>query len=320
LIATGIRLCPQSVPSPGLSPKNPGGRGDALDRADPRSNSPFSPRNEGGGAGAGPGVGDSRGRSAIPVAALSNSPLSARNERGEAGGGAPPPAQFDACRAGIAPSPPAPLTGRRRPIRLAAIGSRVPQRQAMADHRSGACRVFARRPEDRGSFLFFRPSGPYTRSTGHHDDARPHLHRQHAQPGALAEHARRGAAVCKACRSRLAARGGRLCGGFVERLADRRSGFRELRGRCSGVGLLQPRPAQAPAARRPASPQRRVRQGAFPLSASTFLTTRVRVEGTAQSAWGPAGARSARPGERDSRCRASSGPARGPRGCADDDG
>lgn len=117
-----------------------------------------------------------------------------------------------------------------------------------------------------------------TRNRPHHDDARPHLRRRHAHPGALAEHARRGAAVCKACRSRLAARGRRPCEALVERFADRRSGFRKLRGRCSGVGLLQPRPAQAPAARRPASPNQRVRQGAFPLPGSTFLTTRVWVK------------------------------------------
>src|SRR5688572_10860709 len=63
----GIWLRPRGAPSPGLSPKKPWGRGDALE--EPlivRSNSPLSVRNERGGAGGGAPC----GRSSMPAAAL----------------------------------------------------------------------------------------------------------------------------------------------------------------------------------------------------------------------------------------------------------
>lgn len=181
-----------------------------------------------------------------------------------------------------------PLTGWKRSIRLAGIGSRVPQRQAMADHRSGACRVFARRPEDRGSFLFFRPTGPY-----HAIDRAPR--RCTSTPSPPTRAPRRPRRACEAWPCRVQSLPGSAGGA--------RQTSRWIRGavRGSAVGIsdtpwevLRRRAFAAPAgagagSKAPCLPDATGEAGRLSVAGKHLFDSSGLGRGTAQSAWGPPG-------------------------------
>lgn len=201
-----------------------------------------------------------------------------------------------------APPPPRGLTGAARRVRLAAIGSRVPHGGPLQTTGLGLARPSQEGRRIAAPFLFSALAGTYT----HHQAPRC---RRTPSPAASARRRPRTAREAWPCRVRkLPSFSARAAGirtrripGAVRGTAVRISEvpWEVLRHRAK----LRPRPAQAQQGALP--PHAAGEAGRLSLCAGP-LKTRVSGEGTAQSAWRPAGAGSARPGERDSRCRASS--------------